>query len=76
MDDERIGKILKFYRDLNIQIISSVPTEKIEAIAPHMDRINLVIRHGFSAKVRDFHSDETVKNSLTDDEIRQFQKAD
>ncbi|MDR3148055.1 MAG: AAA family ATPase [Treponema sp.] len=57
MDDERIGKILKFYRDLNIQIISSVPTEKIEAIAPHMDRINLVIRHGYSARVRDFHSD-------------------
>ncbi|MDR0669215.1 MAG: hypothetical protein LBF95_03955, partial [Treponema sp.] len=57
MDDERIGKILKFYRDLDIQIISSVPTEKIEAIAPHMDRINLVIRHGYSARVRDFHSD-------------------
>jgi chromosome segregation ATPase len=57
MDDERIGKILKFYRDLNIQIISSVPTEKIEAIAPHMDRINLVIRHGYSARVRDFHTD-------------------
>jgi uncharacterized protein YPO0396 len=57
MDDERIGKILKFYRDLNIQIISSVPTEKIEAIAPHMDRINLVIRHGYAARVRDFHSD-------------------
>ncbi|MDR1931069.1 MAG: AAA family ATPase [Treponema sp.] len=56
MDDERIGKILKFYRDLNIQIISSVPTEKIEAIAPHMDRINIVIRHGFSARVRDFHT--------------------
>jgi energy-coupling factor transporter ATP-binding protein EcfA2 len=58
MDDERIGKILKFYRDLNIQIISSVPTEKIEAIAPHMDRINLVIRHGFSARVRDFHTEK------------------
>jgi uncharacterized protein YPO0396 len=57
MDDERIGKILKFYQDLNIQIISSVPTEKIEAIAPHMDRINLVIRHGYSARVRDFHGD-------------------
>jgi uncharacterized protein YPO0396 len=60
MDDERIGKILKFYRDLNIQIISSVPTEKIEAIAPHMDRINLVIRHGYSARVRDFHADESA----------------
>jgi uncharacterized protein YPO0396 len=58
MDDERIGKILRFYRDLDIQIISSVPTEKIEAIAPYMDRINLVIRHGYSARVRDFHSDE------------------
>jgi uncharacterized protein YPO0396 len=54
MDDERIGKILEFYRGLGIQIISSVPTEKIEAIAPHMDRINLVIRHGYSAFVRDF----------------------
>jgi uncharacterized protein YPO0396 len=58
MDDERIGKILEFYRELDIQIISSVPTEKIEAIAPHMDRINLVIRHGYTAFVRDFHKKE------------------
>jgi chromosome segregation ATPase len=58
MDDERIGKILKFFRDLNIQLISSVPTEKIEAIAPYMDRINLVIRHGYSARVRDFHTEK------------------
>jgi energy-coupling factor transporter ATP-binding protein EcfA2 len=69
MDDERIGKILKFYRDLNIQLISSVPTEKIEAIAPHMDRINLVIRHGFSAKVRDFHSDETASGAPNADGV-------
>jgi uncharacterized protein YPO0396 len=55
MDDERIGSILEFYRNLDIQIISSVPTEKIEAIAPYMDRINLVIRRGYSAFVRDFH---------------------
>jgi energy-coupling factor transporter ATP-binding protein EcfA2 len=55
MDDERIGQILKFYQELNIQILSSVPPEKIEAIAPYMDRINLVIRHGYSARVRDFH---------------------
>ncbi|GHV03322.1 ATPase [Spirochaetia bacterium] len=55
MDDERIGQILRFYNELNIQIISSVPPEKIEAIAPYMDRINLVIRHGYSARVRDFH---------------------
>jgi uncharacterized protein YPO0396 len=58
MDDERIGKILEFYRKLNIQLISSVPTEKIEAMVPHMDRINLVIRHDHSAFVRDFHRQE------------------
>ncbi|MDR1286860.1 MAG: AAA family ATPase [Treponema sp.] len=75
MDDERIGKILKFYRDLNIQLISSVPTEKIEAIAPHMDRINLVIRHGFSAKVRDFHSDEAAAGEVNADGVTSAGKA-
>jgi hypothetical protein len=25
-----------------------------------MDRINLVIRYGFSVKVRDFHADDTA----------------
>jgi uncharacterized protein YPO0396 len=60
MDDERIGKILEFYRHLGIQIISSVPTEKIEAMVPYMDRINLVIRHDRSAFIRDFHRKETV----------------
>ncbi|MDR1257177.1 MAG: hypothetical protein LBJ86_05475, partial [Spirochaetaceae bacterium] len=56
MDDERIGKILQFFRDINLQIISAVPTEKIEAIAPHTDRINIVIRYGNNARVRDFYA--------------------
>jgi uncharacterized protein YPO0396 len=57
MDDERIGKILTFYNDLNLQIITSVPPEKIEAIAPYMDRINVVSRFGSAVKVRDCHID-------------------
>jgi len=57
MDDERIGKILEFYKDLNLQIITSVPPEKIEAIAPYMDRINVVSRFGSAVKVRDCHID-------------------
>jgi uncharacterized protein YPO0396 len=61
MDDERIGKILEFYRHLGIQLISSVPTEKIEAMVPYMDRINLVIRHDRSAFVRDFHRKENTE---------------
>ncbi|AEF80570.1 ATP-binding protein [Leadbettera azotonutricia] len=57
MDDERIIKILNFYKDLNIQLISAVPPEKIEAIAPQVDRTNLVVRHGYSARVWDFHGE-------------------
>ena len=57
MDDERIGKILTFYNDLNLQIITSVPPEKIEAIAPYMDRINVISRFGSAVKVRDCHID-------------------
>ncbi|MCL2806235.1 MAG: hypothetical protein FWD26_09880 [Treponema sp.] len=58
MDDERIGKILSFYNNLNLQIITSVPPEKIEAIAPYMDRINIISRFGGAVKVRDCHIDE------------------
>jgi uncharacterized protein YPO0396 len=57
MDDERIGKILEFYDNLNLQIITSVPPEKIEAIAPYMDRINVISRFGSAVKVRDCHID-------------------
>jgi hypothetical protein len=57
MDDERIGKILSFYSNLNLQIITSVPPEKIEAIAPYMDRINVISRFGGAVKVRDCHID-------------------
>ena len=57
MDDERIGKILKFYENLNLQIITSVPPEKIEAIAPYMDRINVISRYGSAVKVRDCHTE-------------------
>jgi uncharacterized protein YPO0396 len=56
MDDERIGKILAFYRDLKLQIITSVPPEKIEAIGPYMDRINVISRYGNAVKVRDCHT--------------------
>jgi energy-coupling factor transporter ATP-binding protein EcfA2/uncharacterized protein YlxW (UPF0749 family) len=57
MDDERIGKILAFYSDLNLQIITSVPPEKIEAIGPYMDRINVISRFGSAVKIRDCHID-------------------
>ncbi len=56
LDDERIGKILEFFGQIGLQTVIAVPTEKIESIAPHMDRVNLVIRHGYVATVRDFRA--------------------
>ena len=56
MDDERIGKALEFFRRLGMQVVTAVPTEKLETIAPYMDSIALVIRHGYQAYVRDFRA--------------------
>jgi len=64
MDDERIGKILAFYQELNLQIITSVPPEKIEDIAPYMDRINVISRFGGAVKVRDCHIDAVGMTDL------------
>jgi uncharacterized protein YPO0396 len=56
MDDERIGKALEFFRRLRMQVVTAVPTEKLETVAPYMDSIALVIRHGYRAMVRDFRA--------------------
>lgn len=54
MDDERIGKTIDFFRQMGIQIITAVPTEKIEPIVPYMDKTNIVIRNAKNAYVQDY----------------------
>ncbi len=54
MDDERIGNMIAFFRKLAMQVVTAVPTEKIESIAPYMDRTNLVLRRNYQAYVRDY----------------------
>ncbi len=54
MDDERIGNMVAFFRKLAMQVVTAVPTEKIESIAPYMDRTNLVVRRNYQAIVRDY----------------------
>jgi len=55
LDDERTGTILQFYRQMGLQTLIAVPPGKLESIAPHVDHVNLVIRHGYTATVRDYH---------------------
>jgi uncharacterized protein YPO0396 len=54
MDDDRIGNMLHFFKNMGIQVLTAVPTEKIETIAPHVDRINLVLRKDYRAVVREY----------------------
>ncbi len=54
MDDNRIGNTISFLKKLGMQVITAVPTEKIESISPHMDKTNLVIRQNYSAFIRDY----------------------
>jgi uncharacterized protein YPO0396 len=54
MDDDRIGNTVDFFKKLGMQIVTAVPTEKIETIAPYMNRINLIIRKDYQAYTRDY----------------------
>ncbi len=54
MDDDRIDKMIDFFKKTGIQIVTAVPTEKIEPIAPFMDRVNIIIRNRNLAYVRDY----------------------
>jgi uncharacterized protein YPO0396 len=65
MDDERIGKMIDFFRRLDMQVITAVPTEKIESIAPYMDVTNLVLRRDYNAYVRRY---TVVPEEETEDE--------
>ncbi len=54
MDDDRIANMLNFFKQMGIQVLTAVPTEKIEIIAPHVDRVNLILRKDYHAFVRDY----------------------
>ena len=67
MDDDRIGNAIGFFKKLGMQVITAVPTEKIETIAPYMDKTNLVIRRNYSAVIRDYEvlSENAEQNLVT-----------
>jgi hypothetical protein len=44
-----------------MQVVTAVPTEKLESIAPYMHRTNLVLRTNYRAFVRDYEVHETAE---------------
>lgn len=61
MDDLRIGRMVGFFSKLAMQVVTAVPTEKLESIAPYMERTNLVLRHNRTAFVRAYRSEHPTE---------------
>ena len=51
MDGERIRQMLEFYKELNIQLIISVPSSRFSYISPHADNIISLAKSGYSVAV-------------------------
>jgi uncharacterized protein YPO0396 len=67
MDDTRIGTALTFFRRLGMQVVTAVPTEKIETIAPYSDQINLVFRHDNCAYAKEFSQKQPLGAEVEED---------
>lgn len=48
MDGERIRQMLEFYRELDIQLIISVPSSRFSYISPYCDNIICLAKNGYS----------------------------
>ena len=62
MDERRIGVTLDLYERLGMQLITAVPSEKLEIIQPYMDTVNLVLRYGNESWVRDYRAVSSTGN--------------
>lgn len=54
MDDERIGGVLEFFRELPLQLLIAAPPEKIQYIAPLVDSTLLVMQGDGRSYVEEF----------------------
>ena len=55
MDESRIENMMKFYRDLNIQLIIAVPPGRIQTIAPHVETVLTLIKDRNQIYVGEFN---------------------
>lgn len=60
MDESRIQEMLKFYNELNIQIIVAVPPSRISAIVPYVNTTLLVVKQDNKSFVEPFTNEEEI----------------
>ena len=51
MDETRIQEMMKFYRELNIQIILAVPPARAETIMPYIETTLVVVKTSENAAI-------------------------
>lgn len=54
MDDDRIQSMMKFFKDMNFQIILGTPPSKMEVIGEYVDEILMVMRAGNNSIVEEY----------------------
>jgi chromosome segregation ATPase len=57
MDSQRVSSMMRFYKDLNIQIFLSLTGEKLHSIAKYVDSTIVIIRDGLVAEVLEFEGE-------------------
>ena len=62
MDESRIGAMMKFYSDLNIQLLIAVPPSKLANIAPYTNTTLIVNRNKNTSYVHRFTYEELTDN--------------
>lgn len=63
MDGERIHEMMEFYRELNIQLIISVPTSRYPYIAEEADTNIMLSRHGNYIALVEAHKEKSNGNA-------------
>ena len=54
MDESRIENMMKFYSDLNIQLIIAVPPGRIQTITPYVETVLTLIKQNNQIYIGDF----------------------
>ncbi|MGI6787605.1 MAG: ATP-binding protein [Acholeplasmataceae bacterium] len=61
MDESRIEAMMKFYNSLSIQLLISIPPQRVSNIIPYVNTSLIIVKHNDYAIVESFKDDRTVQ---------------
>lgn len=61
MDESRIEAMMKFYNSLSIQLLISIPPQRVSNIIPYVNTSLIIVKHNDYAIVESFKDDRVVQ---------------